>query len=81
MRLLISKFVRLLISKYGLPNSHSKEATEALGAAAEDVKEVEEVEEVEEARTRHYYLEEDTQVPPHKSRTKRGICVCAATAL
>ena len=78
MRLLISKFVRLLISKYGLPNSHSKEATEALGAAAEDVKEVEEV---EEARTRHYYLEEDTQVPPHKSRTKRGICVCAATAL
>ena len=54
MRLLISKFVRLLISKYGLPNSHSKEATEALGAAAEDVKEVEEGEEVEEARTRHY---------------------------
>jgi hypothetical protein len=45
--------LRLLISKYFLSKSHSKEATEAVGAAVEDVK-VEELEELEEARTRHY---------------------------
>jgi hypothetical protein len=46
--------LRLLITKYCLSKSHSKEATEAGGAAVEDVKEVEEVELVEEARTRRY---------------------------